>query len=122
MCGYQIIRYVHKMAHPQYQRMLGVGCVCAGRMEGSPEAARKRERDFKNRSARYENYKKRKWRTSGKGNSYLKIRNHIIVLFPMKGGDKWGFSLDGVFSESAYPSKESASDGAFDALCRAENK
>ncbi len=49
MCGKQIIRYVHVMRHPEYPRTIGAGCVCAGRMEGDPEAARLRENAFKNR-------------------------------------------------------------------------
>lgn len=36
MCGHQIIRYVHHMAHPNY-RSLDVGCICAGKMEGNIE-------------------------------------------------------------------------------------
>lgn len=46
MCGYQTIRYAHHMEHPKY-RSLSVGCVCAGRMEGDVERARRREKEFK---------------------------------------------------------------------------
>lgn len=51
MCGYQIIRYAHRMEHPQYHG-LSVGCVCAGKMEGDITAARRRETEFKSRHAR----------------------------------------------------------------------
>lgn len=49
MCGYQIIRYAHHMEHPRY-RSLTAGCVCAGKMEGDIEAARRREAEYKNRA------------------------------------------------------------------------
>jgi DNA helicase-2/ATP-dependent DNA helicase PcrA len=46
MCGHQIIRYVHHMVHPDYGP-LDVGCVCAGKMEGDIQAAKKREAEYK---------------------------------------------------------------------------
>ena len=52
MCRSSTIRYVHHMQHPQYPRVLGVGCVCAGRMEGNIELAKFREADFKRRAQR----------------------------------------------------------------------
>lgn len=48
MCGYQIIRYVHHMEHPRYTS-LSVGCICAGKMEGSIAEAKRREAEFKNK-------------------------------------------------------------------------
>ena len=36
----------------QKDRDLAVGCVCAGRMEGDVESAKRREAEFKNRQAR----------------------------------------------------------------------
>ena len=33
MCGYQIIRYAHRMEHPKFRNLI-CGCVCAGKMEG----------------------------------------------------------------------------------------
>ena len=52
MCRSSTIRYVHHMQHSQYPRVLGVGCVCAGRMEGNIELAKFREADFKRRAQR----------------------------------------------------------------------
>ena len=83
MCGHQIIRYVHQMIHPHY-RSLGVGCICAGRMEGDVNRAKKRERDFKNRAARLESFRKRTWKNSRKGNPYLRINHRVVVLYQNK--------------------------------------
>ena len=53
MCGKQQIRYVHHMRHPLYPRTLNVGCVCAGWMEGNPEAAVDREKMLQAKKRRY---------------------------------------------------------------------
>ncbi len=46
LCGQQNVRYAHHMRHPEYGD-LTVGCICAGKMEGDIERAKRRERDFK---------------------------------------------------------------------------
>ena len=46
MCGYQIIRYAHRMIHSKY-RTLTCGCICAGRMEGNVEEAKRREAEVR---------------------------------------------------------------------------
>ena len=61
------------MTHPAY-RPLGVGCVCAGRMEGDPQAARERERTFRKRETRRRTFMNRIWRRSRDGNEYLRVR------------------------------------------------
>ena len=119
MCGRQIIRYVHRMLHPAY-RSLGVGCVCAGKMEGDPDGARRREREFKSKMQRRENFSKRIWKTSRNSNSYLKIRGHLIVLYNDRERGTWKYAFDGVFCRTAYTSREEALDGVFEALENSE--
>ncbi len=115
MCGYQIIRYVHHMVHPTYGS-LAVGCICAGKMEGDIEKAKKREQDFKNKQARKESFKERKWKTSRNNNSYIKIKNHLIVLYYNKKYNNWKYSIDNVFCVEVYPSRDEAMNAAFEAL------
>lgn len=43
LCGARI-RFAHLMHHPKTRLMLEVGCVCAGHMEGDPEASAAKER------------------------------------------------------------------------------
>lgn len=65
MCETQIIRFVHTMAHGTYSQSLQCGCICAGYMEGDPEAARHREVVVKNRTKRRFNFPGLAgWRTS----------------------------------------------------------
>ena len=117
MCGYQIIRYVHHMYHPSYG-YIDAGCVCAGRMEGNIDAAKQRERAAKNKASRRESFKKRKWKTSRNGNSFIKIKDHIIVLYHRKTDDVWKYSLDNVFCIEVFETKDEAKMAAFDALER----
>lgn len=113
MCGYQIIRYVHHMVHNDY-RPLNVGCVCAGKMEGDVAAARKRERDFKSKQTRHANFRKKPWKTSRNGNSYLKIKEHVFVLYKNKFNGKWKYSIDNVFWEQSYDTREAVIDAVFE--------
>ena len=135
MCGYQIIRYAHQMEHPDYGS-LSVGCVCAGRMEGDVEAAKRREAEFKNKQARRQRFFQREWKQSRKGNEYLKIEDHVIVLYRhnrsqwdsrngyqnsqtgknQEDGWVWKYAIDNAFCKTAYPTRERAVAGAFDAL------
>ena len=116
MCGYQIIRYAHHMQHPRY-RDLFVGCVCAGKMEGNIAGAKKREADFKNRQTRRANFLKRPWKQSKKGNEYLKIDEHIVVLYHnTNAGNIWKYSIDNEFCKNIYATREKAVAAVFDAL------
>ncbi|MDE6875435.1 MAG: UvrD-helicase domain-containing protein [Lachnospiraceae bacterium] len=116
MCGYQIIRYAHHMEHPQY-RNLTAGCVCAGKMEGDLAGAKQREAEFKNRQARRVNFFKRKWKQSKKGNEYLKIDDHVVVIYHnADSGNIWKYSIDNQFCRNTYATRERALAAAFDAL------
>ena len=115
MCGHQIIRYVHHMIHPNF-RSLGVGCICAGKMEDNIEQAKKREQDFKSKESRRESFKNRRWKTSKNSNSYIKIKDHLVVLYYNKNYNNWKYSLDNQFCPEVYPTREEAIDAAFEAL------
>ena len=116
MCGYQIIRYVHHMYHLESGRSLNCGCICAGKLEGDINKARKREADFKNKQQRKINFKKKKWKRSARGHEYIKFKNHLIVLFHFMASNKWKFSIDNKFSTSTYPSRDACLEAVFNAL------
>ena len=115
MCGKQIIRYVHHMVHPNYHP-LNVGCICAGKMEGDIETAKKRENEFKNKEKRKENFLKLKWKTSRNGNSFLKNKKHHIVLYQSKDTYLWKYAMDGQFCNENYQTKQEAIEAAFEML------
>ena len=120
MCEKREIRYVHQMEHPNYPDALGVGCVCAGHMEGDYEGARSREQGIKNASRRRSTWLKRKWRTSQKGNPYIKTDGYHIVLY--KQGSGWRGTIthrasgQEVKSRRGYATLEEAKLAAFDGM------
>ncbi|MBQ3637280.1 MAG: hypothetical protein II953_02870, partial [Clostridia bacterium] len=104
------------MRHDAWPVSVGAGCVCAGRMEGDPERAKKREAEFKNRQARRETFLHTETKRSRKGNEYLKYRGETVTLL----SDRFrpGFFKTvcrGEYSGS-FPTKEEALAAAFDLL------
>ena len=112
MCGYQIIRYAHHMEHSRFGTLV-CGCICAGKMEGNIDEAKRREADLKNKQARKENFLKRKWKSSKKGNDYLKVDGHVVVIFALMNGKVWKYSIDNEFSKEAYKTREEATLAVF---------
>lgn len=80
MCGKEEIRYVHQMEHDDYAEALGVGCVCAEKMEDDALGPRRRERSLVNRARRRRNWITRAWRTSAKGNLTLRSDGRRFVV------------------------------------------
>lgn len=109
MCGNHPIRYVHVMEHDDYEEELRVGCVCAEHMTDDYVNPKARETRLRNKAQRKRNWLSLKWKTSKKGNPYLKKDGMILTIFPDKFKDgHWGYGIDGEFSSKKYPSQESA--------------
>jgi hypothetical protein len=119
MCEHQEIRYVHTMRHPDYPDQLECGCVCAGHMEQDLIGARSREQRLKNGATRRKRWLVRKWKTSAKGNPYLKTGGFHIVVYPSRL-QHWCFRLTRGQEEWAstrwYASEDRAKLAAFDAM------
>jgi hypothetical protein len=112
MCRKEQIRYVHHMTHQGYGD-LAVGCICAGKMTGDYVGAKERERVVRNLGKRRENWLKRKWRISGKGNQYLNILGHNVGV--NRQGQGWVGRVDGWFSQRV-PTEAAAKLKAFEKL------
>lgn len=87
-----------------------------GKLEGDINKARRREADFKNKQQRKINFKKKQWKRSARAHEYLKIKNHLVVIFHYKDSGKWNFALDNVFSKKTYNSREECLEAIFNAL------
>jgi hypothetical protein len=123
MCESQHIRYIHYMKHPDYQDILSVGCVCAGKMEGNYTKAKLRDDFMKKRAARRLHWiHNSRWKVSQKGNDWIKTDGYIIVM--KKAGKLWRAfikSETGNFekwSYRQYESKDMAKLAAFDYLTK----
>lgn len=86
LCGYEGIRYLHKMEHPQYFEFIEVGCICAGIMEGDILAAKERDRKLRNRSKRKRNFLNRKWKHAVNGNYYLTYKGDKVFINQCSNG------------------------------------
>ena len=108
------------MEHPDYPGVLGVGCVCAGHMEQDYAGARLREQNLRNVAQRRRRWLSRVWRTSEKGNVYLKTDGFRITLF--RKGRHWSGVISeqltdkSVYAKRAYDTLDQAKLAAFDAM------
>lgn len=127
MCGRESIRYVHHMEHPQYTDSVAAGCMCAEKMEDDyssesrPSAAKQREATLRNAASRRGRWPKlQSWRTSKKGNPWIKKDGLIVTVF--SAGDRFKFSIKAsagdktYFSARFYPTVDAAKLASFDAL------
>ncbi|MDD4297288.1 MAG: hypothetical protein PHC69_10090 [Ruminiclostridium sp.] len=92
LCDCSQVRYVHVMHHKKYFEDISVGCICAGIMEGNILAAKKREREMKNRAKRKANYLKREWQWSFNGNRTIIYKNRRLTIISSKF-NKGGFGI-----------------------------
>lgn len=85
MCEVKEIRFVHIMEHPD-GLSLGAGCVCAGKMEGSPTASSRRERLHRNCSKRLANWMDHTWKEHPSGTLTRTKHGCRCVLIPRNRG------------------------------------
>ena len=84
-CGNMHVRYIHYLRHAQAGR-LKVGCVCAGHLEGSVEAAYAREGVFRLAEARKLRWHEKDWKRSQRGILYANGDGFNVRIFPVPGG------------------------------------
>lgn len=117
MCGREQVRYVHRVRHPEHPDLL-VGCVCAEKMTDDYVTPRENETKLRNRDARRKNWTSRQWRTSKKGNPWLKVDGVLITVFPQRGAFNysinWSPQEEVQFGPGGFRTKEEAQYAAFD--------
>jgi hypothetical protein len=119
MCEVMVVRYVHTMAHPNYET-LDVGCICAGNMEQDLVGARRREANLKLTLGRRKRWLDRAWQVSAAGNDFLNAEGFNVVVYPQ--GDHWSARVEHRatgyrrISRSHYDSEEAAKLAALTAM------
>lgn len=83
MCEITPIRYVHVMTNPAWPDEIEAGCICAGRMEQDEARAILREA-LARRRWRFPQHKN--WRTSKRGNRFIRIDRHRLIVRPCNDG------------------------------------
>src|SRR5687767_14084374 len=81
MCEEREIRYVHFMTHSDYLKTLAVGRICAAIMEEDSRAGILREKCLRNEAARRKRWLAKSWKVHSPGNSSVRSRGHLIVVF-----------------------------------------
>jgi len=106
------------MKHDNYDDALRVGCVCAEHMSGDYVNPGTREKRLKNKAARRRKWLSLKWKTSKKGNPYLKKDQMILTVFPNRYKlGFWKYGIDSDFGHESYPSQETAKLALFEEYC-----
>ena len=101
MCGYDGIRYVHSMKHPEYDGVLRVGRICAEKMSDDYVTYREREASLKNLAARKSNFLKRPWYRNWNGNWVFRYKGERITAIQRNGRfgfvfhNRWAWSYKG---------------------------
>lgn len=124
MCEAAQIRYVHVMVHDDWEP-IEAGCICAGHMECSPEAAMRREQAAKRRD-RFPAHKN--WRRTENGNARLHIDHLRLIVY--RRGDVWRvgvikaaeYEQDEIWGQRNYATERDARKAAFDAMQYAKSK
>lgn len=122
MCESQTIRYVHYMSHPEYSEELKVGSICAGHMEQDLQSAKKRDDFLKSRASKRKRWLSRNWKTSKKGNDYLKVDGYLVTVY-FKNGNWVGYikEIDGdyeITSRKKYDSSDKIKLACFDMVTK----
>ena len=87
MCNNERIRYVHILSHPEFERELRVGCVCASKLTDDYINPQQREKDLINRLKRKKNFAKQDWYIHPRsGNLVLPYKGDYITIIKSKYG------------------------------------
>jgi len=122
MCESSSVRFVHFMSHQHYPDVLEVGCVCAGHMEENHAAARGRDSRMQARATRRMRWLRRRWRTSARGNEWLRSDGYRVTI--QQRADGWAVSLaredtnDVFHGRRRFRTSDAAKLAAFDAITR----
>lgn len=108
------IRYVHTMAHDEWDEDVDVGCICCGYMSNDYDMSLDLEGQLKNRSARRDTWLEREWRVSNRGNEFLNVNGTNFVVFERRPGS-WAAKRGERFGTLVYRTSDEAKLALFDA-------
>lgn len=122
MCESAQVRFVHIMRNERYKEQLLCGCICAGHMGQDLAAAEVRDQAMRAIAGRRDHFPKRKrWKTSAKGNPFIKVGGYHVMVYRRKDGSYGvGATPPGasgpIWGNKRYTMLEHAQKGCFDAI------
>ena len=108
MCGNERIRFVHVVSHSDMDHQLSVGCVCSEKMTNDYINPKRLEKELKKKATRRNNWAKKNWRISEKGNYFLKTRGHFLLIYRDKKTGKFRLKIDEDFDRKYYDTLDKA--------------
>ncbi|WP_417371684.1 hypothetical protein [Gelidibacter japonicus] len=116
MCNNERIRYVHVVSHRDFGEEFKVGCVCAEKMTNDYVNPKKHEKQLINKSQMRIKWLKKEWKISKKGNSYLKITDHLIVIYQDRYTKKFKINIGDVLGTKQFEDIDQAKMAAFNGV------
>ncbi len=113
MCNNEKIRYVHIVEHPNYPETLNVGCICAEKMTNDYVNPKKQEKLLRNKAQRLNNWLKKNWKISAKGNIYLKFKDNFITIITDTNSKKYKCCVNNVWGNKLFNTIDEAKIAAF---------
>lgn len=113
MCGHEKIRYVHVVTHHDHSNKLLVGCQCAERLTEDYINPQRIEKELRNKYSRLIRFIKRPWKISDKGNEYLNIGDHHILIREDKQSHIFTVKIDDIWGQKQFKTSEQAKTAAF---------
>jgi len=99
-CGNERVRFVHVLYHPEIDKELLVGCVCAEQLTQDYDNPKSMEKWVKNNSKKRENWLKR-WKVSMKGNHYINTSDYNAGVLQTSKGD-WYIRIGDTFYKEYF--------------------
>lgn len=116
MCNNERIRFVYIISHKDFRKKLKVGCVCAEKMTNDYINPRNNEKKLKNRAQRLIAWLKKDWRKSKKGNLFLKVKGHFILIYKDPKTKKFKCKIDEQYGKKQFETIELAKVAAFNGI------
>ena len=116
MCNNEKIRYVHIVAHPDFSDNLNVGCICAEKMTNDYVNPKKLEKELRNKSQRRNNWLKKNWKISSKGNVYLKSNDNFITIIKDSKSNMYKCCVNQVWGNKLFNTIEEAKIATFNGV------
>ncbi len=116
MCNHDRIRYVHIVSHPEVENDFLVGCVCAEKMTGDYVRPKQLENKLRQRTARRINWVKKPWKRSEKGNHFLNLEEHQLLIFKDSETKKFKCKIGNVWGKKSFETIEQAKHAVFNGI------
>ncbi len=116
MCNNEKIRYVHVVSHKDFGKRLKVGCVCAEKMTNDYVNPKKHEKKLRNKANRRNNFLEKDWKINKKGNLYLIINGHHVLIYKENKTEKFKCKIGEKFGNKKFDTIELAKVAVFNGI------